>query len=53
LILSPVFELGLDALNGSIDALQETAAELRTTVASMVGTDGSSAARVTALELPL
>jgi hypothetical protein len=57
-ILSPVFGLGLDALNSSVDALHETAAELRTTVASMSGTDEAGAGRITkagppAIELPL
>jgi hypothetical protein len=51
-ILSPVFERGLDALNSSVDALHETAAELRATVTSMVGSDEAGAGRITAAESP-
>jgi len=60
-ILSPVFGLGVDALNGTIDALQETAAKLRTTASTTQATDVASGDRVTragrgdgpAIKLPL
>ncbi|MBU2670226.1 hypothetical protein KOI35_42670 [Actinoplanes bogorensis] len=60
-ILSPVFELGLDALNTTVDVLGESAAKLRATAADMSATDISSGHRITragdgnrpAIELPL
>ncbi|NJC83982.1 type VII secretion target [Planosporangium mesophilum] len=60
-LLSPVFELGAEALHSSVDALRETAADLRTAAVNTVGTDVSSAQRIGAagesgrprLELPL
>jgi hypothetical protein len=60
-ILSPVFDLGLDSLYKTVDVLSETAADLRTTAASMTATDAASGQRITqagggsgpALELPL
>jgi hypothetical protein len=58
-ILSPVFGLGVDALNSTIDALEETAAKLRTTTTTTRATDMAGAGRVTragsgpAIELPL
>ncbi|NMO50151.1 hypothetical protein HH310_02960 [Actinoplanes sp. TBRC 11911] len=60
-ILSPVFDLGLDALYSSVDVLSETAANLRTTAESMSATDAASGQRITragdsgreAMELPL
>ena len=47
--LSPVLERGLDALAGSIDGLDETAAALRATVAGMAGTDRAAADRIKAV----
>jgi hypothetical protein len=60
-ILSPVFGMGVDALNSTIDALQETATKLRTTAATTQGTDVASGERVAragnstgpAIQLPL
>ena len=60
-ILSPVFGLGAEALYSSVDALHETAAKLRTTAASMSGSDAASRDRIAQagngadpkLELPL
>ncbi|GII22659.1 type VII secretion target [Planosporangium mesophilum] len=60
-LLTPVFDLGVDALHSSVDALRETAAKLRTAAENTVGTDVSSAQRIGAagesgrprLELPL
>jgi hypothetical protein len=60
-ILSPVFDLGLDALYKTVDVLSETAASLRTTAAEMSETDAASGRRISkagdgngpALELPL
>lgn len=59
-ILSPVFGMGVDALNGTIDALQETATKLRTTATTTRATDVAGGERVTragsggpAIKLPL
>ncbi len=54
-ILSPVFNSGVDTLYGTVDALHETAAKLRTTAASTHGTDVASSDRITktTIELPL
>jgi hypothetical protein len=60
-ILSPVFGMGVDALYGSVDSLQETAAKLRIAASSTHGTDTGSGQRITAagnehrprIELPL
>ena len=60
-ILSPVFGMGLDALYQTVDVLNETAANLRTTAAEMSQTDTASGRRITkagdgnrpAIELPL
>jgi hypothetical protein len=57
-ILTPVFERGADALYGSVDALHETAARLRSAAASTFGTDEASGNRITraghpTIDLPL
>jgi hypothetical protein len=60
-ILSPVFELGLDALRQTVDVLTETAANLRTTAAEMSATDVAAGQQITragggsgpTIELPL
>jgi uncharacterized protein YukE len=59
-VLSPVFGLALDALDGTIDALHSTADDLRATADAASATDAGSARRVTAadsgrplIELPL
>lgn len=57
-ILSPVFGIGVDALNSTIDALEETATKLRTTASTTRATDVASGDRVAtagrpAIELPL
>ena len=59
--LSPVFGLAIRALNGSVDALQETGARLRTAATNVQVTDEDSARLVAAagraqappLKLPL
>ena len=58
-ILSGVFGAGLDAMYQTVDVLQETAANLRTTAREMSATDTGSGRRIThagggpGLELPL
>lgn len=57
LLLTPVFELAVNALDGSIDALGETATELRMVAAMHSTTDRAAAtliqASAPAIELPL
>lgn len=45
-MLAPVFMLGSDALYGSVDALRETAANLRTAAANAEHTDNRAANRI-------
>lgn len=56
-LLEPVFETAVSAMNRSVDALHETASQLRTTADSTYATDQSGASRVTVAgklpELPL
>jgi uncharacterized protein YukE len=59
-LLSPLFGLALVAMNGAVDALQETATNLRAAASHAEATDTANAARVTAaggalpgLKLPL
>ena len=60
-LLSPVFDLGVDALRGSVEALHETAAGLRGAAADTAATDATNARAIGAagrapgspLELPL
>ncbi|WP_412744020.1 type VII secretion target [Krasilnikovia sp. MM14-A1004] len=60
-LLTPVFDLGVDALRGSVEALQETAAGLRGAAADTEATDAGNARAIgaagrspgSALELPL
>jgi len=60
-ILSPIFGMGAEALYTTVDSLHETAANLRGTVTSMVGTDVAGGNRIAkagsgnrpTLELPL
>jgi hypothetical protein len=56
-LLAPVFGQAVDAMNGSIEALHETAAGLRAVADSTQSTDATGARRITAAgplpELPL
>jgi hypothetical protein len=51
-LLAPVFGLAVDTMNGSIEALRETASGLRAVADSAQATDESGARRITAAGRP-
>jgi hypothetical protein len=52
-LLEPVFDLAVEAMNGSVDALHDTAEGLRAVAAHTRATDAANAHRITDVELPL